>query len=636
MAFDSARGAMDKIGQSATLVTGMLTTLAGVVVTAAIKGAIDAADSLNKLSTKTGIAVENLTGWQHVMDLSGSSVDQFEKGVAKLNETIVNHPELLRRVGVTATDANGALLQLADVFARMPDAAQRSALAAEVFGQKVGREMIVALSGGKQSVEALMRAGQELNPISAEMAKQAEQFNDALETMRKRMRGVGVGIAADVLPGLNNLLTQLSEGIRISGSFGNALKTAAGVNPFQSPGENLKDLRAQLERIQKLRSDIEGGTTDAASNRMFRLFFGNDINAVDAEIGQIQKRIEFVKMLRAQALGLPTKGEMAAEAARQKAEAARNLQGAATYTGTGGKEEKPQLDIIDPWAQQRAAGLRELAKAQNESFDEYEQRINEKISADEADIRNLRLQRESMLSLLDPVQKYRDELNKVDDLLSNKMISPELATEMRFYWNEQIDHVMGFGDAIEKAKIQTTELDKFFEQAARGFQASFADMLTNGFEDGFGGIERMFRQTLARMAAEAVSADVTRYIFGDGKHGIGGVGGGGMLNAGVSWLSKQGGSDQNLLGNIASLLGFANGGAFDVGGTGGTDSQLVAFRATPGESVEIRRPDQKSGGGGVTVHIHVSGVRDEGGLRRSANQVAAAAAAAVNNARRTT
>ena len=49
----------------------------------------------------------------------------------------------------------------------------------------------------------------------------------------------------------------------------------------------------------------------------------------------------------------------------------------------------------------------------------------------------------------------------------------------------------------------------------------------------------------------------------------------------------------------ARLEGFAMGGSFRVGGSGGTDSQLVQFRASPNETVTIRRPDQ--GGGGMVI-----------------------------------
>ena len=38
------------------------------------------------------------------------------------------------------------------------------------------------------------------------------------------------------------------------------------------------------------------------------------------------------------------------------------------------------------------------------------------------------------------------------------------------------------------------------------------------------------------------------------------------------------------------------GGSFSVGGSGGPDSQLVAFRATPGERVDVSRPGQNRTG----------------------------------------
>lgn len=53
-----------------------------------------------------------------------------------------------------------------------------------------------------------------------------------------------------------------------------------------------------------------------------------------------------------------------------------------------------------------------------------------------------------------------------------------------------------------------------------------------------------------------------------------------------------------------SIYGFADGGAFTVGGAGGTDSQLVQFLATPGERVTVTPPSQ---GGGSVFNINVNG-----------------------------
>jgi hypothetical protein len=49
------------------------------------------------------------------------------------------------------------------------------------------------------------------------------------------------------------------------------------------------------------------------------------------------------------------------------------------------------------------------------------------------------------------------------------------------------------------------------------------------------------------------------------------------------------------LGIAGKLFGFANGGQFRVGGSGGMDSQLVAFKATPNETVTVTRPGQGMG-----------------------------------------
>lgn len=49
---------------------------------------------------------------------------------------------------------------------------------------------------------------------------------------------------------------------------------------------------------------------------------------------------------------------------------------------------------------------------------------------------------------------------------------------------------------------------------------------------------------------------------------------------------------------------FATGGSFDVGGSGGTDSQNVAFKASPGEHVAISPPGQKGSSGDVSIVVN--------------------------------
>jgi TP901 family phage tail tape measure protein/lambda family phage tail tape measure protein len=102
--------------------------------------------------------------------------------------------------------------------------------------------------------------------------------------------------------------------------------------------------------------------------------------------------------------------------------------------------------------------------------------------------------------------------------------------------------------------------------------------------------------------ANSILRDMTKLasnaIFGSLINGLlGGIGGPALGGAGA-----LGG------GGLGSLFGFAGGGSFRVGGSGGTDSKLVAFKATPGEMVDVRTPGQSMGrGGGTTVNVFNEG-----------------------------
>lgn len=74
------------------------------------------------------------------------------------------------------------------------------------------------------------------------------------------------------------------------------------------------------------------------------------------------------------------------------------------------------------------------------------------------------------------------------------------------------------------------------------------------------------------------------------------------LSGGGALPSLDAGSAGGLL---SGIMGFASGAEFDVGGSGGIDSQLVAFRATPGERVSVTPANDRGTAGAVTnVQVH--------------------------------
>ena len=115
------------------------------------------------------------------------------------------------------------------------------------------------------------------------------------------------------------------------------------------------------------------------------------------------------------------------------------------------------------------------------------------------------------------------------------------------------------------------------------------------------------KQAMARLLQELIALGVQLLIIqplldsfkttgsGGGKTSAGNQVLGGILSGATSAL-------------FGGLFGFASGGSFDVKGVGGTDSQLVAFKATPGENVRVSTPAQRGGDvGEVSVVINNNG-----------------------------
>jgi TP901 family phage tail tape measure protein len=213
----SAAGAFGKLGQ----VTGKITAGVGSLIPAAAlaglaaiaKRTIDAADNLNDLSQRTGVAVESLSRFGNAAADSGSSVDEVAKAMSRLARGVVDPAsktsEALRSIGISAVDANGKvksldeiMLSISDVFAKLPDGAEKAALAQELFG-KSGVNLIPLLNQGREALSQYSAT------IDTELAQASDKFNDTLNA-------IGIALAgpfSDAVTALLPAITAIAEAL---------------------------------------------------------------------------------------------------------------------------------------------------------------------------------------------------------------------------------------------------------------------------------------------------------------------------------------------------------------------------------------------------------------------------------------
>lgn len=165
------------------------------------KNAIDAADAMNDMHLKTGLAFKNLAAYDLLARQSGTSLQGVAQGFKFLGSYMVEHSDKLKLIGVTSKDTNIAMGQFADAIAGIQDPALKTKIAMEVLGRS-GMELIPMLSGGSAAFAAAQKQTEAYASALEKAAPMADQFNDGLARMEIGAKVIGLTLANEMLPTL--------------------------------------------------------------------------------------------------------------------------------------------------------------------------------------------------------------------------------------------------------------------------------------------------------------------------------------------------------------------------------------------------------------------------------------------------
>lgn len=555
-AFASVKGHLQGLEAQSALASRALgaigVTFSAAAAVALVKGAIDAADGFHDLSQRVGINIQALAGWQLAANQSGTSIESVAKGIKGLSGYMVDHADRLKAAGVTATDANGAMIQLADIFAAMPDGVEKTALAVQLFG-KAGMDMIPMLNLGSKGLAEAQEKAAAYGRKMAELAPLAAQFNDEMEELALNSKAAGINIATYLI----GPMTNLAKGLGDIAAGGERMWAV-----LQKMGNAGNPLANQLLASRAILSPEAGRSAN-----------GWELAGLDPKTGQP----------KAAGMMLPGANSTAEREALEKSRILNPSGG-----GRGAAAARPRR-AFDPEG--------DLAYAMEES------------------------QRKAHRDWVIAQQKEEDTLEArakaMDEKHMARMEAYRIETEGEEAVREEMEKTTR---AAEKALGETTE---FAREAARNMQDAMADGFFNIMQGKFDNLGDQFKSTLDRMVANAMAANLGKYLLGDfGKGGdLGGVVG--------KFLGSTGGGGGNpdeagsgLLGMISKWIPkFAEGTDF-VPRTG-----LAVVHQ--GERI-IPAAQNKPGAGGLSVVMNfaITGPAD----RRTQEQLAAMAGLGIQRA----
>lgn len=244
------------------------------------------ADDLNTLSKQTGISTHDLQMYAAMADLVDVPVETLAKSQSRLKKSMLGASEggsqlkYFEQLGISVTDANGNLRDSNDVFqetikalGQMENETERDAIAMAIFGKSANElNPLIEDAGATYEKVATIMAEHGLEPVSQEELDKANEFNDAIDTIKlvflQAVQIVGTKIAGYLVPLMEKVVNVAADiASKIAGLDGGALAkimgiagALAGLSPvliavgkgMQIFGGHLKDVAEFVTKIPML------------------------------------------------------------------------------------------------------------------------------------------------------------------------------------------------------------------------------------------------------------------------------------------------------------------------------------------------------------------------------------------------
>jgi len=536
------------------------------------KSTIEFGNQLYVAATKASINAQALSELAFAARSSGVGLEELSTSLARMQKMISSAGSGVGAANVTLTALGLTFSELKTltpdeqftVFAQriseLASPADKTRAAMELFG-RAGADLLPLFSDGAEGIaKARIEAGLLGQSLSADTVENLHKTQESLDRLTESLKGLGTAIVVEAAPALTSMSDRLTSHI-------------------------------SSNRIKQLTADINDYTEAMSHKGEWSLegIIGSGFS--DRNLLSLQTQLNTLLLIQQTERDLKNQNINA-------------LLGDTTKPpgfGTDLTEIK-----INPNLKIREDSLKKFY----DDLDAITQTGGEKLISDTAllQARLDLLVKDGIISQADAFNRARspaDTKALADFFASNKTIVDQSTKQMTD------DFKVSFAAQSEAARLTGEKMRAEFEKTARfadqvsgAISNFFASAFLNIGQGGLRGLVADFAKAFASIVAQAEAVDLAKAL------GLGpsATGGSSILNSLAGLFTGSGGDSTDVTFNngagTASLLGFAGGGSFPVGGTGGTDSQLVQFRASPNERVTVSGPGQSAAPGIVFSPVY--------------------------------
>ncbi len=231
---------------------GALKNLAGAAVGMA-RDVLESAESIQRLSDQTGVAAETLQALRAEFDIAGRSIEVADRasrnfslrmGQAKTGSNeLANAFRSLSPEALRLEDTDEAMRRIISRLAEMEDQSKANALAAKIFGEEAGPQLLQTIGG---NLDAIIEKRTKLGQVfSSEIIDNLARFNTTIGTTGQLFDGLARSAVVNFLSGLVGEIQLADESIE---DLAGRLNSLVG-STFQELGSDIGNLVGNLDEL---------------------------------------------------------------------------------------------------------------------------------------------------------------------------------------------------------------------------------------------------------------------------------------------------------------------------------------------------------------------------------------------------
>ena len=204
-------------------------------ITAPVVGAVSALGALAIKTTETvnsmsdtakmlGVGLESLQKWEYAAKQLGSETEYLDKAFQKINNLlgqIANGDDVseqLAKIGLTMDDLAGldaeqAFMKIRGAISSVGDAATRTALANQFFGDKLGTQLAPVLSATEDELKAWMNEAEKVGIVSEEDAEVTGALGNQIYALKQAFLSLRTELATALAPVITKIVNFLKDSV---------------------------------------------------------------------------------------------------------------------------------------------------------------------------------------------------------------------------------------------------------------------------------------------------------------------------------------------------------------------------------------------------------------------------------------